>query len=101
MAAAATRLGGVGWGKRRKNKLLQPGWAGALTDEEVDFLQRRLAEEPGIAIRWGFRPGMKTHSEQAVRRVAMYGEPDNPSWNGKLTRQRSTIVPRDGEPVVD
>jgi hypothetical protein len=97
MMTVATKPGYSRSRTRHKNKLLQPGWAGALTDAELEYIQNLLLRRPQMAERWGFRPGAKTLSEQAVRRVAMWGEPDNPDLNGKLARQRSKIVPRDGE----
>ncbi len=97
MTMVATKPRAAAPKKRRKNKLIQPGWAGALTDEELEYLQKLLSQRPQVAELWGFPLGAKTFSEQAVRRVAMWGEPDDPDLNGKLTRQRSKIVPRDGE----
>lgn len=97
MTMVATKPRAAAPKKRRKNKLIQPGWAGALTDEELEYLQKVLTQRPQVAELWGFRPGAKTLPEQAVRRVAMWGEPNDPDLNGKLTRQRSKTVPRDGE----
>ena len=75
------------------HKLVEPGWAGELTDEELAHIQKRLFEEPKLAKLWGFRPGMKTRSEQAIRRVAMHGDPENRSLNRNLARQPARIMP--------
>ncbi len=74
-------------------RVLEPGWAGELTDQELTQIQKRLFEEPMLAKLWGFRPSMKTRSEQAIRRVALHGDPENRSLNRKLARQPSKIMP--------
>ncbi len=75
------------------HKLVEPGWAGELTEEELAYTQPQLFEKPELAKLWGFRPGMKTRSEQAIRRVALHGDPENRSLNRQLARQPSKIMP--------
>ena len=75
------------------HKLVEPGWPGELTDEELAHIQKRLFEEPMLAKLWGFRPSMKTRSELAIRRVAAHGDPEDRSLNRKLARQPSKIMP--------
>ncbi len=75
------------------HKLVEPGWAGELTDEELAHIQPQLFKKPELAKLWGFRPGMKTRSEQAIRRVALHGDPENRSLNRTLARQPRNIMP--------
>ena len=42
--------------------LLEPGWAGAVDDDELAFIQRTLQQDPALSFSWGFRPGQKTRS---------------------------------------
>jgi hypothetical protein len=76
-------LGALGW------KVTQPGWAGTLTAEDVQVLQVLLHRDAALSFAWGFRPGQTTRSEAAIRRVAMFGDPDSRATNVKLARSRS------------
>ena len=69
-------------------KLLEPGWGGHLTDEEVAYIQFHLIRDDKLAFKWGFRPGQKSRPEEAIRRVAMHGDPDNRGANVTLARPR-------------
>jgi hypothetical protein len=73
----------------RIDKLYQPGWAGALDDEEVDRLQQALSTDPDLARVGGWRPAMKRRAAVAIERVAMYGSPDDIALNRKLVREFS------------
>ena len=80
------------WDKYRKevqHRLLIPGWPGTLDDAELAYVQRRLRVDDALSFAWGFRPGQKTRSESAIRRIAMYGDPDCRGTNIKLARSRS------------
>uniref|UniRef100_A0A6H1ZN95 Uncharacterized protein n=1 Tax=viral metagenome TaxID=1070528 RepID=A0A6H1ZN95_9ZZZZ len=50
-------------------KLLIPGWAGELGDDEVKFIREKLKKSPGLKGRWG----IKRVSEKEIRRVALEG----------------------------
>ena len=69
-------------------RLLEPGWAGQLVDDELDFIRAELFQDRKLARRWGFRPGQKTRPDEAIRRVAMDGDPDGTAHNRKLARPR-------------
>jgi hypothetical protein len=69
-------------------RLLEPGWAGVLDDEELSYIQDKLKADPALAHAWGFRPGQKTRSEAAIRRVAMSGDPNSRATNVKLARTK-------------
>ena len=73
-------------------RLLEPGWAGQLADDELDFIRAELFRDPAVARRWGFRPGQKTRADEATRRVAMDGDPDGTAHNRGLARPRKGIA---------
>jgi hypothetical protein len=67
-------------------KLLEPGWAGTLDDDELTFIQVHLKSDDKLSFAWGFRPGQKMRSEAAIRRIAMHGDPNSRATNVKLAR---------------
>jgi hypothetical protein len=69
-------------------KVLIPGWAGFLDDDELTYAQCKLKDDDSLSFAWGFRPGQKTRSESAIRRIAMHGDPDCRGTNIKLARSR-------------
>jgi hypothetical protein len=80
------------WHHYRKEKqwrLLEPGFAGFVHDDEMAYIQGKLKVDASLSFAWGFRPGQKTRSESAIRRVAMHGDPDCRATNIKLARSRS------------
>ena len=75
-------------------KLSEPGWGGQVTDEEVAYLQFHLERDAKLAFGWGFRPGQKSRPEEAIRRVALAGDPDSRGVNFTLARPRKrTALP--------
>jgi hypothetical protein len=74
-------------------RLLEPGWGGTLDDDELQFIQCKLQADPSLAFVWGFRPGQKTRSEAAVRRISMWGDPDCRGTNVRLARTRKAETP--------
>ena len=52
-------------------RLLEPGWAGQLDDDELAYIRDALFRDPQLARRWGFRPSQKTRADEAIRRVAV------------------------------
>lgn len=40
---------------RTKHRLLEPGWAGQLTDEELAYIASQLAIDEKLRAKWGFR----------------------------------------------
>ena len=69
-------------------RLLEPGWAGELGIDELEFLQEALARDKKLAHKWGFRPGAKRRPEWAIRQVAMWGNPESRKTNMELARQQ-------------
>jgi hypothetical protein len=72
--------------KKARKRLLEPGYWGSLEEEEVEFIQAALQENPDLPYAWGFQPIQKTRSPEAIRRVAMWGDPKNREVNTKLIR---------------
>jgi hypothetical protein len=79
------------------DRIFEPGWAGALGDDELDRLQKALAADPDLARVWGWRPSMKRRAAVAIERVAANGDPENIAYNRKLVRQFSKKVQEDNE----
>lgn len=69
-------------------RLLEPGWAGEIADDELDFIRGTLFRDSKPARLWGFRPSQKNRADEAVRRVAMDGDPDSTAHNRGLARLR-------------
>ena len=69
-------------------RLLEPGWAGQIDDDELDFIRDALFRDSKPARLWGFRPSQKTRADQAIRRVAMDGDSDRTTHNRGLARSR-------------
>ena len=71
-------------------RLLEPGWAGHLDIDELDYLRDRLEQIPRLAYTWGFRPSSRRRPEWALRQVAVHGDPDKRAANATLARR---IIP--------
>jgi hypothetical protein len=72
--------------KEKQWKLLQPGWAGTLDDDELQFILSKLQVASVLSYWWGFRPQTKRRPLEAIKAVAMWGSPDVRSENVKLVR---------------
>ena len=73
-----------------ERQLLEPGWAGELAVDELEYLQNQLRDKK-LAFTWGFRPGAKRRREWAIRQVAMFGVPDSRRTNIALARHQIPI----------
>ena len=78
--------------KRESGRLLEPGYCGMLTDDELEYIQSKLMENADLARWWGFKPSMKSRSEAAIIAVAEYGSPEERRVNVELARKRSARV---------
>jgi hypothetical protein len=61
---------------RAQRKLLEPGWAGHLSDSEIEFIQRELKRYPSLWRRWGYRKAMVRGvpiPASTIRRIAIHG----------------------------
>ena len=52
-------------------RLLIPGWAGELSDPEVEFIQERLRLSRRLSRKWGITN--RDYSEQRIRQSALVG----------------------------
>ena len=73
--------------RKAKRKLLEPGYWGHLEDEELEFIQTSLQNNPKLSYVWGFQPVQKSRSPEAIRRVAMWGDPKDREVNTKAIRR--------------
>ncbi len=69
-------------------RILEPGWAGELRDDELAYIQQELRADKKLSYWWGFAPVQKTRPLEAIRRVAMDGDPERRSVNIPLARPR-------------
>jgi hypothetical protein len=56
-----------------KENLLEPGWAGELSRDELAYIKSELTKSPSLKRRWGFRPSARRFSESHIRAVARNG----------------------------
>ena len=70
-------------------KLLLPGWAGPVDDEELAYIREALSKDRKLAFRWGIKPSKKVHDE-GIRRVAMQGSDENWKVNAALVRPKTS-----------
>ena len=75
--------------RRFDGRLLGPGWAGEISDDEVFFIQKELLRDRKLAYQWGFAPSRRTRPADAIRRVALEGDPEHRNSNVSLTRPDS------------
>lgn len=74
-----------------REKLLMPGWAGELDNEELAFVKKRLKADRKLRTRWGFVRGTGHMNDEMIRGVAMEG-PEILKKDGYIasTRKRKT-----------
>ena len=53
-----------------KIRLLEPGWAGELSPDELAYNKSKLRKSPTLRRKWGFRPSLKRLSGDRIRAVA-------------------------------
>jgi hypothetical protein len=56
-----------------KKKLLEPGWAGELSPDELAYIKSQLRQSASLRRRWGFKPSAKRFSESRIRSAARNG----------------------------
>ena len=76
------------------SRLLGPGWAGDISDDEVFFIQEELLRDNKLAYQWGFAPSRRNRPADAIRRVALEGDPEHRNANVSLTRLDTRPNPR-------
>ncbi len=78
--------GRVRLSRKAKRKLLEPGYWGSLEDVELQIIQSALQNNPKLSFAWGFQPVQKSRAPDAIRRVAMWGDPKDREVNTKVIR---------------
>jgi hypothetical protein len=90
-AATKTRDTERPWEKYRGSpdwKDLIPGYAGAVDEQQVAFIQEHLMSDDQLSYWWGWKSrGMKRRAAAAIERICMSGDPENRSHNVKLVRE--------------
>lgn len=56
-----------------RQRLLVPGWAGDLSEEELAYIKSQLRESASLRRKWGFRPTAKRLAESRIRAIAKHG----------------------------
>ncbi len=56
-----------------QKKLLEPGWAGELSPEELEHIKKKLKPDKRLRAKWGFGKGKRRLSESKIRLVAQFG----------------------------
>jgi hypothetical protein len=71
-------------------KDLIPGYAGAVDEQQVAFIQEHLMSDEQLSYWWGWKSrGMKRRALAAIERVAMCGSPEDRALNVRLVREFS------------
>ena len=68
-------------------RLLEPGYAGALAQDEVDYIREQLFRDKSLARLWGFKSSSKRRPEQIIRALASQGDPSSGRANAELARR--------------
>ena len=67
-------------------RILEPGWAGELDDEQIAYIRNALHRDPELAYQWGFRRASKRFSDDMIRRVADRGDATHRMINAHLVK---------------
>jgi hypothetical protein len=74
--AASGGSSALGSGDGLDRRVLDPGWAGELSDGEVEYIQRELKRSRRLWRRWGYLGAMLkgvTIPAATIRRIAKHG----------------------------
>ena len=83
------------WNRKRDPELwdfyarnmLEPGWAGELTEAEYLFIKEKLSRNRRLRTKWGFDSEIIPITLNPVQAVAKWGEPSDPTHNSELVQQ--------------
>ena len=59
-----------------KRKLLKPGWAGELSNSEMEYIQQKLKKSPLLRRKWGYEEAILNDvpvPAPTIRRIARHG----------------------------
>jgi hypothetical protein len=74
--AASSRGSAPDSGDGPDSRVLDPGWAGELSDGEIEYIQRELKRSKRLWRRWGYLGAMLkgvTIPAATIRRIAKHG----------------------------
>ena len=74
----------------RDYRLLEPGWAGELEDDQVAYIRAALHDDPDLAYQWGFKRSSKRFPTEIIRRIAARGDADHRTTNLHLVKGQSS-----------
>jgi hypothetical protein len=74
----------------RDYRLLEPGWAGELEDDQVAYIRAALHDDPDLAYEWGFKRSSKRFPTDIIRRIAKRGDADHRTVNMHLVKGQSS-----------
>lgn len=77
-------------------RLLEPGYGGDLSAEEMAYIVAALQRDGRLRRLWGFRAAQRRFGAGVLQRVALFGDPRSPSHNARLVRR----LARSGSPVT-
>ena len=64
---------------------LEPGYAGEVDDDQVEYIRRHLRKSMNLAKWWGFSKKPKRATE-SIRRIALHGDSDDVIHNRQLAK---------------
>ena len=70
-------------------RLLEPGWAGDLEDDQVAYIRTALHDDPDLAYKWGFKRRTKLFTDDLIRLIAEKGDADHRMVNVQLVKGRT------------
>jgi len=76
----------------RDYRLLEPGFAGELGPDEVEYIRDQLVRDKRLARLWGFKPSSKRRPEQAIRALALQRDPSSGRINAELVRRPNNAL---------
>ena len=74
----------------RDYRLLEPGWAGELEDDQVAYIRAALHDDPDLAYEWGFKRSSKRFPTDIIRRIAKRGDANHRTVNVHLVKGQAS-----------
>ena len=74
----------------RDYRLLEPGWAGELEDDQVAYIRAALHDDPDLAYEWGFKRSSKRFPTDIIRRIAKRGDANHRTVNMHLVKGQAS-----------
>ena len=74
----------------RDYRLLEPGGAGELEDDQVAYIRAALHDDPDLAYQWGFKRSSKRFPADIIRRIAKRGDADHRTVNVHLVKGQAS-----------